>query len=83
MTTKFIGIREFRQNMARVSADARRKKYRLVILRKNKPVFAVTPLSEKEMFEQDLLHRVEKAEKDLKAGRTLTTTEIHQRLGLR
>lgn len=83
MTTQFIGIKEFRQHMAKVSADARRRKCRLIILRKNKPVFAVTPLSEKDVFEQDLLRRVEKAERDLQAGRTLSTKELQKRLGLR
>lgn len=57
MNTLFIGIKEFRKNMAKVTADALENKQRVIILRKNQPIFELIPLSKKDRdywkFEQD------------------------------
>ncbi len=48
MDTLFIGIKEFRQNMAKVTQDALDNKRRIIILRKNEPIFELIPLSKKD-----------------------------------
>lgn len=48
MDTLFIGLKEFRQNMARVTQDALDNKRRIIILRKNEPLFELIPLSKKD-----------------------------------
>lgn len=51
MTTKFIGVKELRQNMARVAYAARKHNQRLIVLKKNEPIFELRPLT-KEMIER-------------------------------
>ena len=76
MTTRFIGLKEFRQNMAKFSAEAYKKNQRLVILRKNYPVFEIRPLSAKQAFTDDLMIRLGQADDDFKTGRTFSQNEI-------
>lgn len=75
-------MKEFRQNMAKISDDAYKKRYRLVVLRKNRPMFTITPLSKKDAFLEELLYRREKGRADLKAGRTYSQEDIEKMLGL-
>lgn len=82
MTTTFVGMKEFRQNMAKISADACKRMSRLVVLRKNKPMFSVVPLSERERFEDELMLDLKSAKADLAAGRTVTLDQIEKKLGL-
>ena len=52
MITRFVGIKQFRQNMAKISDQARKKKERLIVLRKNKPIFELRPIQAKDaLFE--------------------------------
>lgn len=78
MTTAFIGMKEFRQNMAKISDEACKSMRRLIILKKDQPMFELRPLSKKEAFEEDLVMRLERA----KTGKTYTTAEVRKRLGL-
>ncbi len=82
MTTRFIGMKEFRQNMAKISEDAYKKNQRLVILRKNRAIFEIRPLSKEQAFEDEILLRVEEAKEDHKAGRTYSQTDVEKLLGL-
>ena len=45
MATRFIGMKQLRQNMAKIAGEARKKNERLVVLRKNEPIFELRPLS--------------------------------------
>jgi hypothetical protein len=53
-----------------------------VILNKNKPIFEVRPLSEKDATLEALLQSIQEAEKDAKAGRVYSIEEVENRLGL-
>lgn len=48
MDTLFLGIKEFRKGMAKVMDDALSNKRRIIILRKNEPIFELIPLSMKD-----------------------------------
>ncbi len=78
MTTTFVGMKEFRQNMAQISEEACRKNHRLVLLRKNRPIMEIHPLSEEQQFVDDILRRAKSAQ----TGKTYTTKQIRKRLGL-
>jgi hypothetical protein len=82
MTTQFVGIREFRQNMAAIAAIARKKNRRLIILRKNMPIFELRPLNPSERRMAEFLRSIAEAEGDIKAGRTYTTEQVMKSLGL-
>lgn len=68
--------------MARVSNEAIKKNQRLVILRKNVPLFELRPLSKKDRTIDSLLLAVEEARADVRAGRVYTQKEVEQMFGL-
>lgn len=82
MTTQFIGMKELRQNIAKVAKRAQQKNERYIVLRKNKPVFELRPLSVKERKREEFIASIRTAEEDARAGRVYTQEEIEKKLGL-
>lgn len=82
MTTKLIGMKEFRQNMAKYTKKARKEKIRFVILRKNVPVLEVKTIDEKEFALERLKEEIAEAEEDIKHGRVYTEKEMMKKFGL-
>jgi hypothetical protein len=82
MTTQFVGIKEFRANMATYSETAHRQKRRLIIMRKNRPLFELRPLDAKTASLESLLKGVEEAREDARRGRTLSPADLRRELGL-
>jgi antitoxin (DNA-binding transcriptional repressor) of toxin-antitoxin stability system len=82
MVTRFIGVKEFRQNMAKLAQKARKNNERLIILRKNEPIFELRPLSKKDATLEKLMRDIEEAREDVKAGRVYTTEEVRKNLGI-
>jgi len=78
MQTKILGIKEFRQNISAIADQVATKKYRFVVARKNKPVFELVPLSEKDLFYEDIRERISQAKK----SKSYTTEEVIKLLGL-
>ncbi|MEK7532518.1 MAG: hypothetical protein AAB579_02865 [Patescibacteria group bacterium] len=82
MTTRFVGLKELRQNMARITNAALKKKERLIVLRKNEPLFELRPLSKKDVILERFLLSIREAEEDVKAGRVYSQEEIEKMFGL-
>ena len=82
MTTKFVGIKEFRANMASYSETCRKKNQRLIIMRKNQPLFELRPLDPKAASLEKLLRAVEEGREDVRMGRVMTTEQVIKKLGL-
>lgn len=82
MTMKFIGVREFRQNISGLYKTAQKKNIRYIVLNKNRPVFEVKPLNQKEVVLESLLASIAEAEADIKAGRVYSLDEVRRELGL-
>lgn len=82
MTTKFIGIKEFRQNLASITNTSRIKNIRFIVLRKNIPVLQVTPLDEKDFALEKLNQEIALAKKHIKEGKCYTQEEIMKKFGL-
>lgn len=80
-TTKFIGIKEFRQHMALFAKTAREQKQRIVVMNRNRPLFTVTPFAEDEYLDT-FVNSMVKAEADIAAGRVVSHDELVKRLGL-
>ena len=76
MTTKFIGVREFRQHMAELYQKSRKMNIRYIVLNKNKPMFEVMPISDKQNSLEDLAKIVAEARRDVAAGRVYSLEEI-------
>ena len=75
MNTKFIGIKDFRSNIADYAKRARKGDARYVVVNRNKPLFEVTPFSEDETLDS-LFSDIVKAERDVEAGHFYTHEEI-------
>ena len=68
--------------MATVSRQARAKKQRLIVLRKNEPIFELRPLSENEVIFAHFDRDIEEAEKDIATGRVHTQEQVEKMFGL-
>ena len=82
MKTKFIGIKELRQNMAKVSSQAYKKNERLIVLRKNTPLFELRPLSSEDSLAEIFRRDIEVAQQDVRDGKVYSQTETKKILGL-
>ncbi|MCK5061014.1 hypothetical protein KAR28_00520 [Candidatus Parcubacteria bacterium] len=82
MTTKLIGVREFRQNIATLYAKAKKNNWRYIILNRNQPIFKVEPLSKKDAIIEKLTQEIEEAREDVKKGRLYTMEQIRRDLKL-
>ena len=81
MNTKFIGVKDFRQNMADYAKKAQSKKTRFVVMNRSKPLFEITPFEEDEDY-SSLYDELMKAKADVAAGNFYTHEEVARKLGL-
>jgi len=82
MNTKFIGVKHFRQNMAKIAGEARKKGERIIILRKNRPLFELRPISNEDALVEILKRDIDEARADKKAGRVKSAAEVAEMFGL-
>jgi hypothetical protein len=83
MTTKFIGMKDFRQNMTKYSELAKKKNIRYIILKKNCPIFEITPVSEDDLIYMQLKKQIDQAEKEIAEGKYYTMDQIKEMFGLK
>lgn len=82
MTTQFIGIKEFRQNISKLASQARRGTRRFILMRNQEPIFEIRPISKSDMTLEALSKKLKTAEKDIKEGRYYTQAQIEKMIGL-
>lgn len=82
MTTKLIGIKEFRQNVTSLYKQAQEKNVQYVVLNRNQPIFKVSPLSKKDTIIEKLALDVEEARNDIKNGKVFDFEDVCNELGL-
>jgi len=82
MTTKFVGMKDFRQNMSKYTAQANAKQVRYIILKKNIPVLEINPIDEKEFTYIKLSKELQESEKQIKEGKFYTQEEVMKEFGL-
>jgi antitoxin (DNA-binding transcriptional repressor) of toxin-antitoxin stability system len=82
METHFIGTKELRQNMAKVVRNTKGKNQRFIVMRKNKPVFELRPLSTNDMLVESFRKDIEEARSDKKSNNTYSQEEVEKILGL-
>lgn len=83
MTTKFIGMKEFRQNMSKYSEKAQKNNITYIVLKKNTPVFEVTPVTQEDYAYIRLEKELKEAEDQIKRGECYTLEEVKQMFGLK
>ncbi len=82
MTTKFVGMKDFRQNMSQYTVQANDKKIKFIVLKKNIPVLEIIPIDEKEYAYIKLSKELEESEKQIKDGKFYTQEEVMTEFGL-
>ena len=82
MTTKLIGVKELRQNLATVSLAVERGKARYVVLRKNKPIFELRSINKKDLARDQFILDIRKGLEDIRAGRVYSARQARKILGI-
>lgn len=80
MTTKLIGIKDFRKNISQYAQKAKQKKVRYIVTNRNVPLFEVVPFDDEEISEgyASFLAGLE----DIKHGRVVSQEEILKKYSL-
>lgn len=78
MNTKLIGLKEFRLNLADYTKQVESGKVRLIVLKKNKPVLEINPITTKEYTLENLRKETAKAREQ----EVYTAEEVEKELGL-
>ena len=82
MTTKLIGIKQFRQNMTKLWKQGQKQNVRFIVMHHSVPVMKVEPMTEKELLLEKLAADIAEAREQVKRGETYTTEEVRRMLGL-
>jgi hypothetical protein len=82
MTTKLIGIKEFRQNVTNLYKQAQTKNIHYVVLNRNQPIFKVSPLSKEDTVIEKLALDIKEARNDIKNGKVFDFEAVCNELGL-
>ena len=82
MKTKFVGMKEFRQNLASYTKKSRVGNVRYIIMKKNIPVLEVRPINEKIFAREMLKEKLDRAYEQYKRGECYTHEEVMKELGL-
>lgn len=82
MTTKFIGVKEFRQNIAKFAKSSKKNNQRIVILNRTTPILEVRPISDKDAKLDNLMLSIQRGLDDVKAGRVYTQEQMERKFGL-
>lgn len=82
MTTKFVGMKDFRQNMSKYSKEAKTNNIRFVVLRKNVPILEINPIDEKDFAYLRLSEDIKKAEQQIEEGKFYSQEEVMKEFGL-
>jgi prevent-host-death family protein len=75
MTTKLIGIKEFRQNISSYVRKAQKGKTRIIVTSRNIPLFEIKPFSE-DIELLSFFNEIMKGKEDVKKGRVHTQEEV-------
>jgi prevent-host-death family protein len=81
MNTKFIGVKDFRQNISDYAKRARKGDTRFVVMNRNKPLFEVIPFAE-DVYLDSFVSSIVEAEADVAKGNYHTQDEVMKELGI-
>ena len=82
MTTRFVGMKEFRKNLSTYAKNAKKYNIRYIVFRKNVPIFEVNIVDEKEIAKAKLAEEIATAREDVRMGKVYTQEEIMKEFGL-
>ena len=79
MTTKVIGIKEFRQNISILSKE---KDVRFIVMNHSKPVFKVESIDEDQLILEKFADQIDRGLQDIRKGKTTSSSILRKRLKL-
>lgn len=83
MTTKIVGIKDFRQNITNIWKESREKNIRYIVMYHSIPIFEVNPINEDEIILDNLMKDVAEARGQVKTGEVYSETEVYKKLGIK
>ncbi len=83
MTTKIIGIKEYRQNITTLWKEAREKNIRYIVMYHAQPVFEVMPLQDKDQLVDLLREEVKTAREQAKKGKIISHEALMEEFGIK
>ncbi len=81
MNIKFVGVKDFRQNMSDYAKRARNSGTRFIVMNRNKPLFEIKPFAE-DVYLDSFVADVLKAEADVARGNYHTHEDVLRELGI-
>ncbi|PIR54682.1 hypothetical protein COU74_05345 [Candidatus Peregrinibacteria bacterium CG10_big_fil_rev_8_21_14_0_10_36_19] len=83
MTTKIIGIKEYRQNITTLWKEAREKNIKYIVMYHSKPVFEVSPLQDEDELIELLKKDIKEARAQAKNGETTSHEDLMAEFGIK
>lgn len=83
MTTKIIGIKQYRQNITSLWKDAQKKGIRYIVMYHSKPIFEVNPLQDDELILETLRQGVKESREQVKRGEVYSHKAIMEEFGIK
>ena len=75
MTTKIIGIKDFRAHISKYASQAQKGTVRYIVMNRNKPLFEIKPFIKNEGLES-IFAEIALAKEDIKKGKVYTQEDI-------
>ncbi|MFA5820652.1 MAG: hypothetical protein WC873_00865 [Candidatus Gracilibacteria bacterium] len=82
MTTKMIGIKEFRKNFTAIWKHAHLKDIRYIVMNHSVPVLEVLPLKKKKETREEFIASIKEAREQFKRGEYYTQEEMMKEFGI-
>ena len=82
MTTKIVGVKEFRDNITRYWKKARKEDIRYIVMYRSTPVLEVNPLKGEDFVLEELAKEVKKSREEAAKGKTYSHQKVCKMLGL-
>ena len=82
MTTRTIGIKEFRQNMTKLYRKGQKDQICYIVMNHQEPVMRVEPIDEDQLILEKYSEQIERGIRDAEQGKTISSAELRKRLKL-
>ncbi|OGJ57002.1 hypothetical protein A3H22_03650 [Candidatus Peribacteria bacterium RIFCSPLOWO2_12_FULL_55_15] len=82
MTTRLIGIKQFRRDLTKLSKEARTKNVHFIVMRHSVPQFRVSPMTRKELEYEQLKADIAEARAQVRRGEGYSSDEVRAMLGI-
>lgn len=82
MTTKIIGIKEFRQGITSLWKKSKKDNIRYIVMYHSKPIFEVNPIQDDEFILENFASDIAEAREEIKKGKVYSQEEVYKELVL-